>query len=39
MLRYALNRALCRLFNLLAVSFLAFALLTLMPNYSILILG
>ena len=39
MLRYALNRALYRLFNLLAVSLLVFALLSLMPNYSILILG
>ena len=39
MLRYALNRALYRLFNLLAVFFLIFALLSLIPNYSILILG
>ena len=39
MLRYALNRALYRLFNLLVVSFLVFALLSLIPNYSILILG
>ena len=39
MLRYALNRAFCRLFNLLAVSFLVFALISLIPNYSILILG
>ena len=39
MLRYALNRALYRLFNLLVVSFLVFALLSLMPDYSILILG
>ena len=39
MLRYALNRAIYRLFNLLAVSFLVFALLSLIPDYSILILG
>ena len=39
MLRYALNRALYRLFNLLVVSFLVFALLSLIPDYSILILG
>ena len=39
MLRYMLGRAAWRLVNLLVLSLLLFALLSLVPNYSLMILG